>query len=119
MSVALRNSVVVRYKEAAWGRRQAKKPTFQEARSTVFEFLKKRGWKLAENLTVPHATSPDGKVRLWFKSQAVYAVNKKRVEDGANPLQIKDSHSMSSDLREDVDESRFMSLVERWTGYKD
>lgn len=96
----------------------AAKKTFKEAREQVFAFLKKRGWNVAENLTVPHATSPDGKVRLWFKSQAVYAAHKERAEEGKNPLDFKNSHSMTSDLREDADEQKFMALVERWTGYK-
>jgi hypothetical protein len=95
-----------------------KKPTFKEAREKVFGFLKKRGWKIQESLSVPHATSPDGKVRLWFKAQAVYAVHEDRGAEGSNPLQFKDSHSMSSDLRDNTDEAKFMSLVERWTGYK-
>ena len=100
-----------------------KKPsklTFKEAREVVLGFLKKRGWKVAENLSVPHATSPDGKVRLWFKSQAVYAVHQDSVkEEGADPLQFKDSHSMTSDVRDDTDETKFMKMVEHWTGYKD
>lgn len=96
-----------------------KKPTFKEARAKVFEFLKKRGWKVADSLSVPHATSPDGKVRLWFKAQAVYAVNAKFVEERQyNPLQFKDSHSMITDLREAADEDKFMKIVERWTGHK-
>lgn len=111
--MALVDRIVQRFKSAA------KKPTFQEARAHVFEFLKKRGWKVVDSLSVPHATSKDGKVRLWFKAQAVYAVNKKRVDEGSNPLQFKDSHSMSGDLRDDMDETKFMNLVERWTGHKD
>jgi len=106
-----RDRIVRRFKAA-------KKPTFKEAQQHVFEFLKKRGWKVADTLSVPHATSPDGKVRLWFKTQSVYAVHKERAEEGSNPLQFKDSHSMTSDLREDMDEQQFMSMVERWTGYK-
>lgn len=96
----------------------AKKLTFKEARQQVFDFLRKRGWKIADHLSVPHATSSDGRVRLWFKAQAVYAVHKERAEEGADPLQFKDAHSMSSDLREIADEAKFMPLVERWTGYK-
>jgi len=52
--------------------------TFTQAREQVLAYLAGRGWKVATRdqngrpLKVPHATSPDGWLRLWFKSQAVH-----------------------------------------------
>lgn len=47
--------------------------TFIQARQEILDYLEARHWTLSSrSLKVPHATSPDGKVRLWFKAQAVY-----------------------------------------------
>lgn len=87
----------------------AKKPTFAEVRTVIFEKLKKEGWKLQEGLKIPHATSPDGKTRLWFKAQAVYGN-----ATGTDPRQFKNTQSWTSDLREYADPEAFMRMVERW-----
>lgn len=50
----------------------AKQKTFLEARQAILELLKSKGWKVVTGLKIPHATSPDFKLRLWFKAQAVY-----------------------------------------------
>lgn len=46
--------------------------TFLEARSEILRYLASQGWRVVGDLKVPHATSPDGGFRLWFKAQAVY-----------------------------------------------
>ena len=46
--------------------------TFVQAKAAHLAELSKRGWGVKPDLKVPHATSPDGKTRLWFKSQAVH-----------------------------------------------
>jgi len=46
--------------------------TFDDARKDIFDLLKREGWKVVEGLKIPHATSPNGELRLWFKKQAVY-----------------------------------------------
>jgi len=52
--------------------------TYAQAREQVLACLASRGWKVATRdqngraLKVPHATSPDGWLRLWFKPQAVH-----------------------------------------------
>ncbi len=47
--------------------------TFAEARTAILDYLQARGWSLSSrSLKTPHATSPSGGVRLWFKAQAVY-----------------------------------------------
>jgi hypothetical protein len=48
------------------------KPTFAEAKTALMEHLRSAGWKMSGPLKVPHATSPCGKLRLWFKSQAIW-----------------------------------------------
>lgn len=53
--------------------------TFAKARVEVLAFLGAKGWKVATSdvrtgrpLKVPHATAPDGYVRLYFHPQAVH-----------------------------------------------
>lgn len=49
--------------------------TFMQSHDEILDYLASRGWAVKKSLKVPHATSPDGRVRLWFKSQAVYFTN--------------------------------------------
>lgn len=85
-----------------------KKPTFAEVRKVILEHLRKEGWKLVENLKIPHATSPDGETRIWFKAQAVYG------NHGSNPNEFKNARSWISDLREYADPNAFMRMIARW-----
>jgi hypothetical protein len=64
----------------------------------LLEGLKREGWEVREGLMVPHATSPDHKTRLWFKARAVYMNDL-----GTDPRDYKNTHSLSSDIREYVD----------------
>jgi len=51
----------------------ARARTYAQAREEILDYLDKEGWKLSsKTLRIPHATSPDGNFRLWFKTQAVY-----------------------------------------------
>ena len=57
--------------------------TYAAARQRVHRELGLRGWKTSPpTLKLPHATSPDGQVRLWFKPQAVYHTTGDRHEAG-------------------------------------
>lgn len=47
-------------------------PTYAEAKRAILDVLRNRGWKVSDNLKVPHATRQDGEVRFWFKPQAVW-----------------------------------------------
>lgn len=56
-----------------------KRPTFEQARQALYEHLRSVGWEVVTTdrrtlrfMKVPHATSPDGRVRIWFKPQAVW-----------------------------------------------
>ena len=58
-------------------RRDAKRPTFSAARAELLAYLRTHGWDVKTSgpsgpLKTPHATSPSGSLRLWFKPQAVY-----------------------------------------------
>ncbi len=49
------------------------RPTFAAARKALLEGLAALGWSISSPaLKVPHATSPGGSLRLWFKPQAVH-----------------------------------------------
>jgi hypothetical protein len=48
--------------------------TYQDAQREILAHLRGEGWAVKTDLKEPHATDPRGTVRLWFKPQAVYAV---------------------------------------------
>ena len=81
----------------------AKLPTFAQARSALLDALRAAGWTVNASLKVPHATSPQGHVRLWFKPQAVYAA--------AGSTNMADAHSYESDIRT-LDPAKFALQVE-------
>jgi RadC-like JAB domain len=87
----------------------AKPPTFAKVREMLLSGLKERGWAVAANLKVPHATSPDGSTRLWFKTQSIY-IN----DPGTDPRQFSSTHSMSSDMREYASVDALLASVARW-----
>jgi hypothetical protein len=48
-----------------------------------------RGWKLNTDLKVPHATSPDGEFRLWFKADGIhFSEGKRHSLSDAEPLRL-------------------------------
>lgn len=54
-----------------------KKATFADARAALLSYLRSRGWDVKTSgpsgpLKTPHATSPSGGFRLWFRPQAIY-----------------------------------------------
>jgi len=65
--------------------------TFIQARSEILATLAVNGWAVSGYLKVPHATSPSGKFRLWFKAQAVYSSE-------GDWHQFKDAHTLSYSL---------------------
>jgi len=69
--------------------------TYAEAKTAVMDYLKSKGWKLSDpKLKVPHATSPDGKIRFWFKTQAVYFTS------GGSPHNLNGARTVSYDTNE-------------------
>jgi len=57
------------------------KQTYKQAHGAVLAALAQKGWLVNANLKVPHATHPDGCLRLWFKAQAVYYSVHENVKD--------------------------------------
>lgn len=72
--------------------------TFAEAKKTLLEDFARAGWQVKAGLKVPHATSPDGVVRFWFKPQAIhYSVVMGRA--GSHELQHARTLSYDQDMR--------------------
>lgn len=88
--------------------REARGPRFDDVRTMLLEGLRQRNWMVSAALKTPHATSPDGTVRLWFKSQAVY-MN----DPGTDPRDFANTHSLSSDMREYKSVDDLLADVER------
>jgi len=76
-------------------RRNGKTPTFQAAKNAVMANPEGQGWRVSGALKVPHATSPDGVVRLWFKPQAVWA----SVDQQGRSHTLGEARSVHSDIR--------------------
>jgi hypothetical protein len=55
--------------------------TFKQATADHLAALRAMGWTVKDGLKIPHATSPDGLARLWFKPQAVWASPGERGSD--------------------------------------
>jgi hypothetical protein len=69
--------------------KKAKAETFLTARARILDELRGLGWNVVafnaregKPMKVPHATSPDGGLRLWFKPQAVWFTKGNRHELG-------------------------------------
>lgn len=72
--------------------KKAKAKTYVQAKADTLKHLESKGWKMSPgNLKIPHATSPDGETRLWFKAQAVYYTR-------GNKHDFKNARTMSYDL---------------------
>jgi len=92
--------------------------TYREVREAIFADLRERGWQVStrahsregypawgKRLKVPHATSPDGEVRLYFKTQAVYA-------DYGSPFSLGTARSLFYDIRSrGMSTAQFVSLL--------
>jgi hypothetical protein len=69
-----------------------KLPTYKKAQQAIRNMLRDEGWTIKEGLKVPHATSPEGKTRLYFKAQSIY-------EDTGPPFSLNRARSLVSDPR--------------------
>ena len=88
--------------------RFAKARTFDEAKREIMDYLKSKHWTLSPPLKIPHATSPDKELRVWFKSQAVYLS-----QDSRGSHSLKGARSLHVDIRRMTPE-QFLQQVERW-----
>jgi hypothetical protein len=73
--------------------------TFKASHARLLLELMQRGWHVKPGLKVPHATSPDGNIRLWFKAQAVYmSVGNAHSFAGARSLWVETRGLATSEL---------------------
>lgn len=79
------------------------RPTYVEAQDAILAELRRAGWTLsARELKIPHATSPNGTLRLWFKPRAVH-YTRAYLQGSSDPLQHRlhsgrTTHTVSYDL---------------------
>lgn len=94
--------------------------TFDQARVEILDHLQKLGWAVNPTLKIPHATSPNGHVRLWFKKQAVYFTDLagEQLSRGSDPPATRHDFgdartiSYSLDTRK-LDPEQFMALIQK------
>lgn len=83
--------------------------TYDAARQGIFAVLRSRGWALNVGLKTPHATSPNGLLRLWFKPQAVHHT---KIERGGRH-DAGNAHAISYDLDiRKVDPGKLVTWIE-------
>lgn len=86
--------------------------TFKQAMSDLMTGLEKLGWKVASRLKVPHATSPDGGTRIWFKAQAVYAGPARGGMRDARSLHVDAKRATPDGLAADaVEHAKFLATL--------
>jgi len=83
--------------------------TYSIAKTEIQDHLETLGWTLARGLLTPHATSPNGNVRLYFKPQGIH-FSKSRM--GSHKL--GNAHSLFCDIRK-MTMDEFMACVDRFT----
>ena len=87
--------------------RIAKAKTYADAKTELLNYLEKEGWKVSgKTLKIPHATSPEGTLRLWFKPQAIYYTK-------GTDHSMKDARSIHSDDIRKMSPEQFVKQVER------
>jgi hypothetical protein len=75
--------------------------TYPQAQRDILDNLAANGWETSPTyLKIPHATSPNGVLRLWFKPQAVWFTKMNRGERSQHggTHNFKDARTMSYDL---------------------
>lgn len=97
----------------------AKGPTFEQARNEALEALKKDGWKVVEGLKIPHATSRDGKLRLWFKAQAVWYTFDPYPSYRSKSHDFKGARSTWMDDIRKMDAQKFVAEVDRFKKWQE
>lgn len=85
------------------------RPTFAAVQKRIFNEFAAEGWTMSSpTLKVPHATSPDGKCRAWFKAQSIYFSR----GGGKHELNTAHSATQNFDLR-DVRPGAFVAWFEK------
>lgn len=87
--------------------------TYAQAQRDILDNLAANGWQVSAALKVPHATSPNGRLRLWFKPQAVWFT---KIFARGDRHDFKDARTISYDL--DIrtkDPDTFRDQMQRWS----
>ena len=66
--------------------------TYKRATDRLLGELQANRWDCRPGLKIPHATSPDGFVRFWFRPQAIYLTT-------GRTHQFADARSLHLDMR--------------------
>lgn len=89
------------------------KKTYAQTHKDFQEGLEKHGWKVqrankstGKALSVPHATSPDGQHKLWFKTQSVHLSGGGQTMGEARTLTYSDLRDLNFDDFHKVVQSR-------------
>jgi hypothetical protein len=88
--------------------------TYAKAQADIMAGLEKDGWKVKKTgpdgkpMKVPHATSPNGDFKLFFKAQAIYKTHGKGDLGNARSLHLPDIRQSSY--------ADFGAALSRWTG---
>lgn len=70
---AARADLIDEYGKGGARRNGGATQTYDQARKGIIEAFRARGWAVSTlTLKVPYVTSPNGLVRFWFKTQAIY-----------------------------------------------
>ena len=84
------------------------KLTYAKAQEMIMKELAALGWKLSGPLKIPHATSPSGQFRLWFKAQAIYS------SQGSETTSFKAARSTwSGDIRQPGAVDQFIAWAKK------
>jgi hypothetical protein len=84
------------------------KKTYATAMGQILTGLEDLGWKVSRHLKIPHATSPGGAHRFWFKAQAIYH------SGGLNVNSFGSARStFSGDIRQDGEVESFLQQAKK------
>lgn len=83
------------------------KRTYAMAKKEMLDAFQKAGWRVAAGLKIPHATSRDMTLKLWFRPQAIYVTKDSRGKHKAG--NARSLHL--PDLRK-IDPERFVKYIE-------
>ena len=74
--------------------------TFKQAKADIWHKLQLMGWTMsATTIKVPHATSPSGRTRLWFKPQGIHWTRTSAYGTGTHAHALGNARSSHADIR--------------------
>lgn len=87
-----------------------KTPRFAFCIANTLRYLREKGWVMSNpGLKVPYTTSPDGRIRLWFKPQSVHLSQL----DAEHPRHaLGNAHSLFIDIRKATPEQVLTCALE-------